>query len=259
MWLEPNRGFLSDEFFNMKGLGALYSRVSSYIFADWNKCGEVMGLAPYGRPEQEKSMIELKDGVLEVPDWTDEFDRLFLPESKEKWEDSPHMQHWQDLAWRAQDDTERVLLDRAIRLREATGAKNLCIAGGVGLNCVANGRIVREAGYDNVWIQPAAGDDGIAIGCAYYGHLAIQKKPRNFVMNHAYLGVEYTDEDAQAGRQQMAGAARNVQQPGADESAAKPPRCWQRAKWSAGFRAAPNSARARSAIAASSPIRAKPP
>ncbi len=97
------------------------------------------------------------------------------------------------MAWRVQDDTERVLIDRAIRLRETTGARNLCIAGGVGLNCVANGRIVREAGFDNVWIQPAAGDDGIAIGCAYYGHLAIAKQPRSFVMDHAYLGIEYPD------------------------------------------------------------------
>ncbi len=198
VWLQPTRGFLSDEFFNMRGLGALYSRVSSYIFADWNKCGEVMGLAPYGSPDQVKSLIELNDGVLDVPDWTENFNHPFLPESTEKWEVSPSMQHWKDLAWRVQDDTERVLLDRAIRLREATGAKNLCIAGGVGLNCVANGRIVREAGYDNVWIQPAAGDDGIAIGCAYYGHLAIQKNPRSFVMNHAYLGSEYNDQDAEA-------------------------------------------------------------
>ncbi len=50
VWLEPARGFLSDEFYNMAGLGALYSRASSYIFGDWNKCGELMGLAPYGRP-----------------------------------------------------------------------------------------------------------------------------------------------------------------------------------------------------------------
>ncbi|HYJ58693.1 MAG TPA: carbamoyltransferase C-terminal domain-containing protein, partial [Methyloceanibacter sp.] len=77
-------------------------------------------------------------------------------------------------------------------------AKNLCIAGGVGLNCVANGKIVREAGYDNVWIQPAAGDDGIAIGCAYYGYLAIQKRPRSFVMQHAYLGAPYSDREAEA-------------------------------------------------------------
>src|SRR6202008_3878047 len=98
-------------------------------------------------------------------------------------------------AWRIQDDTERVLLARARWLREKTGAKNLCLAGGVALNCVANGRIAREAGFDHVWIQPAAGDDGIAIGCAYYGHLAVHKKPRSFVMGHAYLGMAYSDED----------------------------------------------------------------
>ena len=91
-----------------------------------------------------------------------------------------------------------MLLKRAIWLREATGAKNLCMAGGVALNCVANGRIVREAGFEKVWVQPAAGDDGIAIGCAYYGYLAILKKQRSSVMQHAYLGAAYTDENARA-------------------------------------------------------------
>jgi carbamoyltransferase len=201
-WLEPTNGFLADEFFNMNGLGALYSRVSSYIFADWNKCGEVMGLAPYGRPNQIRPLIDFKDGALDIPEWTEEFHQPYLPETHEKWEDSSDMQHWKDLAWQVQDDTERVLIERAIWLRETTGAKNLCISGGVALNCVANGRIVREAGYDNVWIQPAAGDDGIAIGCAYYGHLAIQKKPRSFVMKHAYLGAPYSDEEAEAASKQ---------------------------------------------------------
>ncbi|MGH9809554.1 MAG: carbamoyltransferase family protein, partial [Terriglobia bacterium] len=97
-----------------------------------------------------------------------------------------------------QDDAEQVLIQRAIWLREQTGAKNLCISGGVALNCVANGKIVREAGYDNVWIQPAAGDDGIAIGCAYYGYLAIQNKPRSFVMTHAFVGASYSDREAEA-------------------------------------------------------------
>ncbi|HJZ32604.1 MAG TPA: carbamoyltransferase C-terminal domain-containing protein [Hyphomicrobiaceae bacterium] len=197
-WLEPVRGFLSDEFYFMPGLGALYSRVSSYIFADWNKCGEVMGLAPYGRPDREQSMIKLTGGVLDVPQWTADFDKPWFPEIDRDWEQSASMRHWQDMAWRVQNDTETVLLDRAIWLRETTGARNLCIAGGVGLNCVANGRILREAGFDNVWIQPAAGDDGIAIGCAYYGHLAIQKQPRSFVMDHAYLGVEYSQQAARA-------------------------------------------------------------
>jgi carbamoyltransferase len=195
VWLTPSRGFLSDEFYNMPGLGALYSRASTYIFGDWNKCGELMGLAPYGRPNQIKPLLAIKNNELTVPDWSEDFDQPFLIESGKGWEDNPSMRHWEDLAWRVQDDTEKVLLARAKWLREKTGAKNLCIAGGVALNCVANGRIAREAGFDNVWIQPAAGDDGIAIGCAYYGHLAIQKKPRAFVMNHAYLGVEYKEQD----------------------------------------------------------------
>jgi carbamoyltransferase len=194
IWLEPTRGFLSDEFFFMAGLGALYSRVSSYIFADWNKCGEVMGLAPYGRPNGFEPLLQMQDGELKVPDWTAEFNR---PYRDQKWEETPELAHWEDMAWRIQDDTEKVLLARAIWLRETTGAKNLCIAGGVGLNCVANGRLVREAGYDNIWIQPAAGDDGIAIGCAYYGHCEILKKPRRFVMEHSYLGRAYSDQDVQ--------------------------------------------------------------
>ena len=194
VWLTPSRGFLSDEFYNMPGLGALYSRASTYIFGDWNKCGELMGLAPYGRPRQFKPLLTIDD-ELTVPDWSEDFDHPFLIEGGEKWEGHPSMRHWEDLAWRVQDDTEQVLLARARWLREKTGAKNLCIAGGVALNCVANGRIAREAGFDNVWIQPAAGDDGIAIGCAYYGHLALQKKPRTFVMRHAYLGAQYKEQD----------------------------------------------------------------
>jgi carbamoyltransferase len=178
----------------MPGLGALYSRVSSYIFADWNKCGEVMGLAPYGRRNALKPLLELRDGELVVPDWGVELDKPWLVDREPNWQASSCMEHWKDLAWRVQDDTENVLLDRAIWLHQTTGAKNLCMAGGVALNCVANGRIAKEAGFENVWIQPAAGDDGIAIGCAYYGHLAVLKQPRSFVMQHAYLGVDYDDD-----------------------------------------------------------------
>jgi len=194
VWLQPCRGLLSDEFFNMDGLGALYSRVSSYIFADWNKCGEVMGLAPYGRPDSFRRLLALKDGELQFPEWDAEFNQPWMPDGKNKWEASPSMKHWEDMAWQVQHDSEEVLIERARWLRETTGAKNLCLAGGVALNCVANGRIVREAGFDNVWIQPAAGDNGIAIGCAYYGRLVLQKKPRTFVMKEATLGVTYAED-----------------------------------------------------------------
>jgi carbamoyltransferase len=197
IWMEPDRGFLSDEFYNMPGLGALYSRASTYIFGDWNKCGELMGLAPYGRREQVEHLLELADGTLHVPHWTTDFKQPFLMD-RGSWEASPSMPHWEDLAWRVQDDTENVLLARARWLRETTGASNLTIAGGVALNCVANGRIVRESGFENVWIQPAAGDDGIAIGCAYYGYLEILKARRGFVMEHSYVGKRYTDQDVKA-------------------------------------------------------------
>lgn len=199
VWLEPARGLLSDEFYNMRGLGALYSRASTYVFGDWNKCGELMGLAPYGRPNAIKPLMTmLPNGDLSIPDWDESFDQPYLIDGGEKWETSPSLPHWEDVAWRAQDDAETILIARAKWLRETTGAKNLVMAGGVALNCVANGRIEREAGFDKVWIQPAAGDDGIAIGCAYYGHLAIQKNPRPPVMKHAYLGRPYRDEEVRA-------------------------------------------------------------
>jgi carbamoyltransferase len=202
VFMEPSRGLLSDEFYNMPGLGALYSRVSSYVFGDWNKCGELMGLAPYGRREQVKHLLEMTDGKLHVPSWTAEFREPYLMDSG-SWEKNPAMRHWEDIAWRVQDDTENVLLARARWLRETTGAKNLCIAGGVALNCVANGRIAREAGFDNVWIQPAAGDDGTAIGCAYYGWLEILKERRSFVMDHAYVGRPYSEQEIAASLQKF--------------------------------------------------------
>jgi carbamoyltransferase len=195
VWMEPDRGFLSDEFYNMPGLGALYSRASTYIFGDWNKCGELMGLAPYGRREQTKPLMQIAGNELHVPRWSAEFNQPYVMDSGGKWETSPSMRHWEDLAWRVQDDTEKVLLARARWLRETTGAKNLCIAGGVALNCVANGRIAREAGFENVWIQPAAGDDGIAIGCAAYGHLEVLRQPRSFVMKQSYVGKPYAEQD----------------------------------------------------------------
>jgi carbamoyltransferase len=155
-----------------------------------------MGLAPYGRRDQVKHLLELNDGKLQVPHWTAEFKEPYVFDGTSSWEKSPSMRHWEDLAWRTQDDTENVLLARARWLRETTGAKNLCMAGGVALNCVANGRVARETGFENVWIQPAAGDDGIAIGCAYYGWLEILKQRRDFVMDHSYVGKRYSDQEA---------------------------------------------------------------
>ena len=198
VWLDPPRSFLSQDFYNMEGLGAAYSRASTYVFGDWNKCGELMGLAPYGRPNACRPLIEFDGEKVSVADWSQDLQQPWLPEPGAKWEESASLPHWEDIAWRIQDETERVLLALAKWLRETTGAKNLCIAGGVALNCVANGRLERESGFENIWIQPAAGDDGIAIGCAYWGRLAVQGKPRTQEMKHAYLGARYSEADVEA-------------------------------------------------------------
>ena len=196
VWMGPSAGMLGDEFFFMDGLGALYSRVSSYVFGNWNRCGEVMGLAPYGRLGG-KPMAWLEDGRLEVPDWGAEMRHPYLGRKDEDWQASEHRPAWEDLCRRVQEDTEQVLVERARRLHERTGSKNLCIAGGVALNCVANARILEETPFENVFIQPAAGDDGIAIGCAMYGTHAIRKRARSFTMTTAYLGREYGDDEVE--------------------------------------------------------------
>ena len=193
MWLEPVTGFLADEFFNMNGLGALYSRVSSYIFSDWNKCGEVMGLAPYGRANQFKSLVAFANGSLDVPEWTEAFDQPYLPED----ENGAQPRHAALAGPRlARARRHRAGPDRARDLAARDDGRQ------ESLHRRRRGAELRRQRQDRArgrlrqcWIQPAAGDDGIAIGCAYYGHLAIHNKPRSFVMEHAFLGAPYSDWD----------------------------------------------------------------
>ncbi len=191
-WMPPTKGLVNEEFFFMPGLGALYSRVSSYIFGHWNRCGEVMGLAPFGSLDM-APLMELRGDELHIEEWPASFRHPYLGYSDRAWHDSPHKGHWEDLARRIQEDTENVLIGRARRLHERTGAKQLVMAGGVALNCVANGRVVDETPFEDVFIQPAAGDDGIALGCALYGHLEVLGNDRGWVMTHPYLGITYEE------------------------------------------------------------------
>src|SRR5262249_42883975 len=127
VWLEPIRGFLSDEFFYMRGLGAVYSRVSSYMFADWNKCGEVMGLAPYGRPGAVKPLLQMKGGELEFARWAADFDKPWLVELQ-PWEANPAVPHWEDLAWRGQPHRRAGAPGRAGLVPRAGGAPKRLLA-----------------------------------------------------------------------------------------------------------------------------------
>jgi carbamoyltransferase len=93
---------------------------------------------------------------------------------------------------------EEVYLHIVTHLQETTGMTNLCLAGGVALNAVANGRIRPETGFDGLYVQPAAGDSGTAVGAAYYVWNQELGQPRSFVMTHAYTGPQYSDEELAA-------------------------------------------------------------
>ena len=103
-------------------------------------------------------------------------------------------QYYADVAASIQRLTEEMLLKMVNHLHEQTGLEHLVMAGGVGLNSVANGRIMRESPFEQVFIQPAAGDAGGALGAALYAYHVLLQKPRRFIMEHAYYGEAF-DED----------------------------------------------------------------
>ena len=206
-------------------LGLLYSAFTYYTGFKVNS-GEykVMGLAPYGEPKYAglilDNLIDLKpDGTFRLDQsyfdyctglrmTSDKFDALFGGPARkpEEWLNQRHM----DLAASIQAVTEEVVLRLTRSIAAETGAENLCMAGGVALNCVANGKVLRDGKFKRVWIQPAAGDAGGALGAAlaaYHLHKAGPRRLENQLdgMNGAYLGPSYDDDECSR-RLEQAGA-----------------------------------------------------
>lgn len=195
-------------------LGMLYSAFTYYAGFKVNS-GEykLMGLAPYGQPVYKNlilsKLIDLKpDGSfklnLEYFNYcvgltmtSKKFHELFGGPPRKP--ESQLTQKEMDIARSIQDVTEEIVLRIAKHVRKQTKQKNLCMAGGVALNCVANGKLLKAGIFDNIWIQPAAGDAGGAIGAALIGWYQYLKKPRKAVktdsMEGAYLGPEFTDRE----------------------------------------------------------------
>jgi len=107
---------------------------------------------------------------------------------------SPVNSHHKDIAASLQKRTETVVLELLRRVQYSSGQKNLCYAGGVAFNCVLNGRILPETGFDNLYVQPAAGDAGLAIGASLFVYHHILGNPRKFIMRHSYWGPEYSND-----------------------------------------------------------------
>ncbi len=208
-------------------IGLLYSTFTAFLGFEVNE-GEykVMGMAPYGQPRYLDRVYRLirveRNGSFHLDmdyfsyhysptqSFSPKFVRLFgeprVPESDFFTRDThPEVdprdpavlknQYYADVAASIQRATEEVLLKMANYLYEQTGLRRLCIAGGVALNSVANGRILRETPFEEVFIQPAAGDSGGALGAALYVYHVLLKQPRRFVMEHAYWGQGYTRDE----------------------------------------------------------------
>jgi len=190
-------------------LGLLYSAFTAFLGFEVND-GEykVMGMAPFGIPRYVDKVHKVvrthRDGSFELDmdyfsfhysthrTFSRKFEALFgsprRPRADFSGELTREDQHYADIAASIQAVTEEILLAMATTLQRETGLRRLCLAGGVALNSVANGRIVRETAFDEVYIQPSAGDGGGAVGAALYAHRAVLGHPRRFVMEHAFWG-----------------------------------------------------------------------
>lgn len=199
-------------------LGLLYSAFTYFTGFRVNS-GEykLMGLAPYGEPKYVdviyKNLIDVKEdgslalnmdyfGYLDGLTMTnDKFGELFGGPARKA--ESEISQREMDIARSIQVVTEEIVLKMAKHLHAVTGEKNLCMAGGVALNCVANGRLLREGPFDDIWIQPAAGDAGGALGAALLSWHLVNKGERQAdgihdSMQGSYLGPEFKDDDIEA-------------------------------------------------------------
>jgi carbamoyltransferase len=214
-------------------IGLLYSAFTAFLGFQVNE-GEykVMGMAPYGEPTRMDDVYKVvevaQDGSFRLNmeyftfhhsthrTFGNPFVNLFgAPRVHESdfythtthpnkdhplWDEETARknQHYADIAASIQTVTEEMMLKLANYAYEKTGSKRLCMAGGVALNSVANGRILRETPFEEVYIQPAAGDNGGALGAALYVYHVTLGQPRKFVMEHAYWGSSYSPDEIKA-------------------------------------------------------------
>lgn len=181
-------------------LGLLYEKMTTYLgFLHSSDEYKVMALASYGKPVYAdifRSMVHI-NGTGDYTVSNDDFEKHFGP-SRAK--DGPFTEHHFNIANSLQLVLEESALKLVHWLHEETGSENLCMAGGVALNCVMNARLRDKGPFKNIWVQPASGDAGTSLGAALWidAKAANRNGQRHFRMDHAYWGPEYSDEQIEA-------------------------------------------------------------
>ena len=212
-------------------LGYMYKAVSRaigfvlYEDKDWylSEDGKTMGLAPYGG---DRYCHQFRQYLNLLPDGRYELHLKngglldFIEHALDGLDGDERFARGADLAYAAQALLEETLIHVARQLHADTGLTELCLAGGVALNCVANGKILRDTPFENIFVQPAAGDGGCAIGNAYYGYHVLGEQPRDRgpssvqrPQRHAYLGRTYSDAEIVAALDASGLPYRKVDQP----------------------------------------------
>ena len=228
MWAvgEGNRMRVDGSIAFPHSLGMYYTGVTQYLgFRKFGDEYKVMGLAAYGEPAylgEFRRIVRSTGGIgfrlgLEYfthqrtgpemswreSDKTPELGPMFSSYMAERLgpvrdPQAPLEQRHRDAAATLQARLEEVLFEMLNALQKRTGQKAICLAGGVAFNCVANGRIYERTPFEHVYVQPAAGDAGLAVGAAYFIHHQILRRPRSFKMEHAYWGPEFSPERIRA-------------------------------------------------------------
>jgi carbamoyltransferase len=199
------------EFPVRQSLGGLYAAFTKKIGFKTNEEGKTMGLAPYGDPVYYDLLrSDLRFGTKDF-DFRNFFNlvrrgftpmdilyalpkySLFLEQftTRKKGEELTDVHR--NLAYAVQKITEDIMVYLANWLHERTGSKNLCVAGGVGLNCVANYQVLIRSQFENIFVHPNSGDNGLAVGQALYAYTINGGNQRKYVANHDYLGIDYNE------------------------------------------------------------------
>ena len=193
-------------------LGGMYAAFTKKVGFKTNEEGKTMGLAPYGSSAQydvlrkslafDRREYNVRNiSALAKRGWRREellyslpHYQSFLDKFKTRLKGEPITDEQRDLSFAAQKITEDVMVHLADWLHETTGAKTLCIAGGVGLNCVANYQVLIRSKFDRVFVHPNSGDNGLTVGQALWAYTIDGGNPRKYVADSDYLGIEYTPE-----------------------------------------------------------------
>jgi carbamoyltransferase len=204
------------EFSSLNSIGALYESYTDYLgFKRHSEEGFVMGLASYGRPvHYTEPVIKWKKDGFSCETWPryknimkysfrklqgkkiDSFNELLKEVyGPKRNKGEPLEKRHQDLAATIQNIQEKAVVKLARSMYEKTGIRNFCLAGGSSLNCIANGVLLEQDFVDDIFIQPASSDCGCSIGAAFLEYIRLTGKPVDFVMEHAYYGPEWTNDE----------------------------------------------------------------